>query len=346
MDFTFTEDQLLLRDTASDFLRKEVTTERIRELWETDSGRSDELWRQLSRLGLTSLLVPEDCGGQGLDEVDFILLAQECGYVALPEPVVQTALVAVPLLQAIGGELAARWLPQVAAGTVRVALGSEQNPWVEDAHVAGLILLQQAGEFHALGPGQVQLRPLFSVDPSRKLFEVTPLGSNPVAGAADLGQFALDRGALANAAQCLGLAQRMLDLTVQYTGERQQFGKPIGSFQAVKHLLANVALSLEFAKAPVYRAAYAAARQSRSLTVNVAQAKLAAGDAVQLAARNCMQAHGAMGYTWEADLHIFSKRAWALASGWGDAACHKARLSEFILAPDAPLGAGHTFFNQ
>ncbi|MCY4428014.1 MAG: acyl-CoA dehydrogenase family protein, partial [Halieaceae bacterium] len=90
MDFTFTEEQLLLRDTARDVLRKEVTTERIRALWDTDSGRSDALWAQLAELGLTSLLVPEDCGGQGLDEVDYILLAQECGYVALPEPVVQT----------------------------------------------------------------------------------------------------------------------------------------------------------------------------------------------------------------------------------------------------------------
>ena len=343
MDFTFSEEQYLLRDSTRDFLCNEVTTERLRALWDTDTGRSDQWWAQLAELGLTSLLVPETWGGLGRDEVDFVLLAEECGYVALPEPVVHTALVAVPLLQALGGDLAAQWLPRVAAGQARVAVGSRHNPWVEDAHVADLILLQQGSQWHALTAGQAELRHCPSVDPARKLFVLATPVANPVADDPALDDFVLSRGALANASQCLGLARRMLDLSVAYCGERQQFGKPIGSFQAVKHHLADVALRLEFARAPVYRAACAAAHGLPRLPEAVAHAKLAAAEAADLAAANAIQVHGAMGYTWEADLHIFMKRAWALAGGWGDAGCHKARLEQFILADDAPLGAGNTF---
>ncbi len=343
MDFSFSEEQLQFRQAVRDFLRKEVTPEWLRAHWETESGRSDALWARLAELGLTGFTVPEAANGLGMSELDFILLARECGYVALPEPLSHTALVAVPLLCAIGGELAAEWLPRVASGQARVAVGLEQNSLVEDAHVADLLLLQREGEFHALAPGAVRLRRNESVDPSRRLYEVEIAAPRPVGGAAGLADFALDRGALACAAEALGLAQRMLDLAVAHSSGRQQFGKPIGSFQAVKHPLASVAVRLEYAAAPVYRAAYAAAHRLPGLPVNVSHAKLAACEAASLAARSCIQAHGAMGYTWEADPHIFMKRAWALANTWGDSGFHKARLGEFIFADDAPLGAGNTF---
>lgn len=345
MDFTFSEDQLLFQESVRDFLLNEVTPEKIRELWETDSGRSDKLWGQLTELGLTGLTVPEEFGGLGMNELDFVLLAQECGYVALPEPLVHTALVAVPLLQAIGGKLAAEWLPKIAAGEARVVVGLQQNQLVEDAHVADLILLQQGNDFHALSQQQVELRYNESVDPSRKLFVVEAKQANVVSSDPALIQAVLNRGALANAAQALGLAQRMIDLSVAYTSDRKQFGKPIGSFQAVKHHMANVAVRLEYARAPVYRAAYAAANGLNSLSENVSHAKLAACEAANLAAKNCIQVHGAMGYTWEVDLHIFMKKAWALANSWGDAGFHKARVSDFILGDIAPLGAGNTFLN-
>ncbi len=345
MDFTFSEDQLLFQESVRDFLVNEVTPEKIRELWDTDSGRSDELWGQLSELGLTGLTVPEEHGGLGMNELDFILLAQECGYVALPEPLVHTALVAVPTLNALGGEVAAEWLPKIAAGEARVVVGLEQNQLVEDAHVADLILLQQGSDLHALTQGDVELRHNESVDPSRKLFAVEIKNANVVSIDAAIIDGALQRGALANAAQALGLAQRMIDISVQYTSERNQFGKPIGSFQAVKHHMANVAVQLEYAKAPVHRAAYAAANGLSTLAQNVSHAKLVACDAANLAAKNCIQVHGAMGYTWEVDLHIFMKKAWALANSWGDAGYHKARVADVIFADDALLGAGNTFLN-
>ncbi len=354
MDFTFSEDQLLFRESVHDFLVNEITAETIRELWESATGRSDSLWSQLTEMGLVGMTVPEEFGGLGMSELDFVLLAQECGYVALPEPLVHTVLVAVPLLRDIGGEPAARWLPKIAAGEARLVVGLEENQLVEDAHVADLLLLQRGDCFYALTADQVLLRHHASVDPSRKLYTVAFTEEAGIAAAgtavsndAALVTAALNRGALASAAQALGLTQRMLDLAVQYTGERQQFGKPIGSFQAVKHLMSNVAVRLEYAKAPVYRAAYALAQGLPSASGSVDQytshAKLAACEAANLAAKNCLQVHGAMGYTWEVDLHIFMKKAWALANTWGDSGFHKSRIAQTIFSAGAALGAGNTF---
>ena len=347
MDFTFSEDQLLFQDSVRDFLVNEITPERIRAAWETDSGRDDALWRQLTELGLTGMTVPEEFGGLGMTELDFVLLAQECGYVALPEPLVHTALVAVPLLKDLGGELAAQWLPRVAAGEAKVIVGLEQNLLVEDAHVADLLLLQRGGDWTALTPDQVELRYNESVDPSRNLYAVQIKSEVPAvasgAQAVELAAATLNRGALACAAQALGLAQRMIELSVEYTSERQQFGKAIGSFQAVKHHMANIAVRLEYARAPVHRAAYCIANGEDIAAHAVSHAKLAACEAASLAAKNSIQVHGAMGYTWEVDLHIFMKKAWALANTWGDAGFHKTRVAEHIFADGARLGAGATF---
>jgi len=347
MDFTFTEDQLVFQESVRDFLVKEVTPERIRQSWETDTGREEALWSQLTDLGLTGMTVREEFGGLGMNELDFVLLAQECGYVALPEPLVHTALVAAPMLTDLGGELASIWLPKIAAGTAKVVVGPERNLFVEDAHLADLLLLEQAGRIFALTREQVTLRHNQSVDPSRRLYavefdaDVAPVATGAVA--ANLSFQALSRGALGCAAQALGLAQRMIDLSVTYTGERQQFGRPIGSFQAVKHHMANVAVRLEYAKAPVYRAAYAVARRQKSACRAVSHAKLVACEAANLAAKNSVQVHGAMGYTWEVDLHIFMKKAWALANTWGDAGFHKTRVADYMFSADAQLGATGTF---
>lgn len=348
MDFTFSEDQLLFQDSVRDFLVNEITTDAIRASWETDTGRSDDLWGQLTELGLTGMTVPEEFGGLGMNEVDFVLLAQECGYVALPEPLVHNVLVAVPLINALSDELKAEWLPKIAEGSAKVAVGLTENFLVEDAHVANLLLLQNGDEIHAVDPANVKLTYNQSVDLSRKLFSVewTPSAETCVASGSEgaaLIEGAMNRGALASAAQALGLTQRMIDISVQYTSERFQFGKAIGSFQAVKHHMSNIAVKWEYAKAPVYRAAYAIAHGQTNASLNVSHAKLAACEAADLAAKNCIQVHGAMGYTWEVNLHIFMKKAWALNNTWGDNAFHKNRVAEVIFADDAKIGAGNTF---
>lgn len=349
MDFTFSEDQLLFQQSVRDFLVNEVTPEALRELWDTDTGRSDALWQQLAELGLTGITVPEQHGGLGMSVLDFVLLAQEAGYVALAEPLVHTALVAVPCLLACGDEdLKSEWLPKIASGEARVIVALEANFLVEDAHIADLIIVEREGGVYAIEREHVNLTLNESVDPGRKLFAVEfdvasakLLASD--AQAATIVASAFDHGALGIAAQCLGLAQRMVDMSVQYTSERQQFGVAIGTFQAVKHHMANIAYRLEYARAPVYRAAYALANGLSTASVNTSHAKLAATEVSDLAAKNCMQVHGAMGYTWEVDLHIFMKKAWAYNHAWGDAALHKQRVADFVLADGAALGAGNTF---
>jgi alkylation response protein AidB-like acyl-CoA dehydrogenase len=349
MDFRFSDDQKLFQQTVRDFLTTEITPERIRAGWTTETGRSDALWAQLAELGLTAITVPEEHGGLGMDEVDFVLLAEEIGYVALPEPLIDTVLVGVPLLRDCGNEaLAAEWLPRIAAGEAKLAIGLDCNPLVADAHVADLLLLQRGDELHAVARAEVQLTANESLDPSRRLFRVdwTPSASTRLA-AGDAGRrlldAALNRAALGAAAQSLGLTQRMIDLSVAYTRDRQQFGKVIGSFQAVQHLMANVAVKLEYAKAPVHRAAHDIAHGNARAAVSVSHAKIAASEAALLAARNSIQVHGAMGYTWEVDLHIFAKRAWSLDNAWGDRPHHKLRVADFVLAENAAIGAGATF---
>jgi alkylation response protein AidB-like acyl-CoA dehydrogenase len=152
------------------------------------------------------------------------------------------------------------------------------------------------------------------------LFEVAG-DASPVDGIAA----AFDRGVLGTAAQQCGLADRMLELTVAYVKERQQFGVPVGSFQAVKHHLANARLALEFARPLLYRAAVTLD------PVHVSMAKRKADDAALVTAGVALQCHGAIGYTTEYDLHLFMKRSWALARSWGDAAWHRDRVRRAIL---------------
>jgi alkylation response protein AidB-like acyl-CoA dehydrogenase len=147
---------------------------------------------------------------------------------------------------------------------------------------------------------------------------------------------ALDRGALAVSAQLLGIAQRLVDEAVAYARKREQFGQAIGSFQAIKHMLASVQVKIEFARPLVYRAAVSVARSVPTRAVDVSQAKSAAGDAALLAARTALQVHGAIGYTWEVDLHLWMKRAWALEGAWGSRLWHRRRIASAVLDGDGP----------
>ncbi|SDH70922.1 acyl-CoA dehydrogenase family protein [Pseudomonas panipatensis] len=351
MDFTFNDEQLSFQDSVRAFLTNQVTPERLRELWASDSGRSDELWAQLADLGLTALNVPEEFGGLGLNETDWVLLAQECGYAALAEPLLDSLLVGAPLLAALDDAqrgLKAEWLERIAAGRARLAVGHPDNLLVADAHVADLLLLGSQDEVHAVPRAAVSLTHSVSLDPGRRLYSVswTPSAATLVASgeqARALWAGAFERGALACAAQLLGLAKRMVDLAVDYSFERKQFGKPIGSFQAVKHLMANVAVLIEFAKGPLYRAAQSLAEGHAQAALHVSQARLACAEAAMLAAKNAIQVHGAMGYTWEVDLQLYMKRAWALDKVWGDRALHKARLCRALFEQGLATGAGHTF---
>ncbi len=350
MDFTFTDDQLTFREAVSRFLMIEAAPEMLREIWETDSGRSPDLRKNIAEQGLTALSVPEDCGGLGMDDVAWALMTQELGYYAIPDSLADAAYVAAGLISALPAGTAGRedWLARIAEGSIRIAVDHPVNPLVADAKPADLLLLANGDEVHAVPRAQVEVEANASIDLSRRLGKVSwmPSAATLVAeGEAGRALWALtlNRGALSVAGQLLGLAQRMLDLSVDYVAQRKQFGKPIGSFQAVKHHLADVATQIEFAKPVLYRAAYALAHQETDVDARVSHAKLACGEAAWVAARKGIQVHGAMGYTWEVDLQMFMKRAWALDASWGDRGLHKSRVADAVLADGAALGPGHTF---
>jgi len=348
MDFRHGDDPLLLQATVRDFLAKECTPEAVRAIWESQTGRSSTLWKKLAEIGVTGLLVPEAHGGLGFDETTLVLLLEEAGRAALPEPVIGTSAVAVPLLRELGGALAGDWLPRIAAGEAIVAVGHPVSPFVEDAHVADLLLLARPGALHAVRSADARITEQPANDPGRRIasVEFTPSAATRVAEgerARALLDGALDRGALAAAAAALGACDRMLELAVAYTSQRRQFGKPVGSFQAVKHMLANVKVKLEYARPVVWRAAWSVAHGSPRRSLHVSMAKLAACEAAALGARNALQAHGAIGYTWEQDLHLWMRRAWSLEQAWGRSSFHLGRVRSEVLEGRVPIGPGTTF---
>jgi alkylation response protein AidB-like acyl-CoA dehydrogenase len=333
MRFTFDGDHQLFASTVRDFLAAECTAADVRSAWASATGRSPDRWRKLAALGVCGLTVPESAGGLGRDEIDLVMVLEESGRALLPEPIVETVAVGVPLLIDLGVTAP---LEAVANGESILAVALEGQPFVADAHVAQLLLLQRGDELHAVQPVDVVLTAEPSMDGARRLFDVawTPTDATRLASGASVGaavEAAFDRGALGVSAQLLGISARLIDMTAVYARERQQFGKPIGSFQAVKHLLADALLALELARPVVYRAAWSIARGTASRPVDVSMAKVYASEAGDRAARVALQVHGAMGYTWECDAHLWMKRAWALSASWGDVRFHTGRIKGAVL---------------
>ncbi|MAI80925.1 MAG: acyl-CoA dehydrogenase [Deltaproteobacteria bacterium] len=344
MEFNFSEDQELLCSTVRDFLQAECTPEQIRALWETDTGRSDSFWMRFAEMGVPGLMVPEEAGGLGLDDRDMVLVLEETGRFGLAEPIVSIA-AGVPLLVAIGQEgqpeLAEKWLSEVASGRAKLAIEHPRSPFVSDAHVADLLLLNAGDAIHAVPRAEVKLIAQPANDQSQRLFSVewTPTQATLVAQgetAQRLQEEAFDRGAMACASQQLGVAQQLIDLGAGYAAQRKQFGVAVGSFQAVKHRLANAKVKAEYARSVVYRAAHSVALKTSARSVDVSMAKVAAGEAALFAAKESLQVHGAIGYTYEQDLHIWMKRAWSLDLAFGSGAWHRARIADAVIDQERP----------
>jgi len=337
MRFAFSREQLMFRDTARDLLHRHCPPAAVRAAWTEPSGRVPGLWSRLAEMGIVGLTAPEAHGGLGMSDLDLVLVLEEAGRAAAPEPLLETTAVAAPLLRDAGTPaLRETWLPRIAAGEAVVAIGLLGAPHVAFAAEADLLLLHHGDELHALERGAAELTPQPSVDGSRRLCSIawTPGAATRFAAGEEARRLvarALDRGALAAAAELLGLGRRMLDVTVEYALVRHQFGKPIGSFQAVKHHLANALVRLELARPVVYRAAWSCAHDAAETPLHVSMAKAQASEAALGAARAALQCHGAIGYTVEHDLHLWMKRAWALAAAWGDAAFHRARVGAAVL---------------
>ncbi|MEP6785848.1 MAG: acyl-CoA dehydrogenase [Sphingomonadales bacterium] len=336
MDVTISEDQAKLADTVRDYLTGVHGPAQLRLLDAEPDKRSDDVWRGLVEMGLTALLVPEAQGGLGLSLLDGVLIATELGRAAVAEPVVDTALIAVPLLAQAGGH--EHLLEEIAAGTSKVALQHPVNPWVADLDAAHH-LLSARDDALLLRKRQGTIEMLESVDPLRRLFAcVAPAGE--VVGSADA---LLSHAALMTAAQLVGVAEAMLAISTDYAGTRTQFGQPIGSFQAIKHHLASAAVKIAFARPVLHRAAVALDTGDVHAAIHISHAKLAASDAAWSMSETAIQVHGAMGYTYEVDLHFWMKRAWALSGAWGDRSFHFGRVDAAIIGGTMPIGPGHTF---
>jgi alkylation response protein AidB-like acyl-CoA dehydrogenase len=337
MRFAFTEDQLLFKDTVADLLAKECPPEAVRWAWADGTGRRPELWAALAEMGVVGLTTPEAHGGLGMDELDLLPLLTEAGRVAFPGPLLETTAVVAPLLaENAPAAVAERWLPGIASGEVVATVQLAGQPFVTDAHVADVLVVQHDDRIYAVPGDALRLTPQPSVDGARRLFSVDFDAADAelvVSGEAGwmAANHAFDRGAVAAAALLVGLAEQMIAMTVEYVKERTQFGVPIGSFQAVKHHLADAELKVSFARPVVWNAGYTLARGRADVERDVSMAKCFASDAAELVARKALQCHGAIGYTTEHDLHFWLKRTWALSAAWGDAAWHRRRVAHLLL---------------
>lgn len=316
MRFAFTEDQLLFAEGLRDMLSKECPPSRVRAVWDDGSGHDPALWAQLAEMGVLSMLVPESAGGMGGTEVDLVLLLEELGRAAVPGPVLETAAVVAPVL---GAEIASGEVVATAA----IGPDGGRAPYVPHAQVADVVLVP-GGIVRTAG---ATLTDVEGIDGGRRLYEV----AGPVEAFEYDEALAFDRGALAAAAYLVGLSTWMIDTAAEYARQREQYGRPIGVNQAVKHLLADALLKVEFAKPALYRAAWSASVGEPTRPRDVSMAKAFASDAAYRATRSSMQVHGAIGYTWEADLQLWMKKAWALQRAWGDATFHRRRVAAAVL---------------
>jgi alkylation response protein AidB-like acyl-CoA dehydrogenase len=334
MDFRLTDDQTVLVEGVRDWLSGVHGPDVLRALDESPSRRSPEIAQGLIEMGLPGLLASADNGGLGLGTVDAALIAVEIGRAGLAEPLVDGALVALPILAAAGKD---DLVAAIASGEAKVALQHPANLWIADLEGA-THLLGVDGDRLLIGAAPAA-EAADSVDPLRRLSAPVAAAGEAIDGTPDA---LLDHAALMSAAQALGAAYAMLDQAVEYANTRQQFGQPIGSFQAIKHHCATASVAIEFARPVVLRAAYALEHGEPNASVHVSHAKLAACDAACTAAETAIQVHGAMGYTYEVNLHFWMKRAWALAGGWGDRAFHLARI-ETAITGSMPIGPAATF---
>lgn len=333
MRFAFTDDQLAFAAAARDLFAAESAPAQVRSVWESGTGRVPGLWRRLVDMGVVGMCASEASGGLGLGFVDLVGVLHEAGRAAVPDPVSAVAAVAVPACVEAGRD---DLVASLVAGDVTVALGLRPDELVAGADAADLLLLERDGRLHLVARAEVEVEPVETVDHARPVGRVTfaPGADSALDASADV---ARDRAAVAVAAELCGLADTMVEMTVAYVGERRQFGVPIGSFQAVKHRLADALTAVEFAKPLVWRAAIALDGADDADHVDHARAglhasaaKAAASAAALTVAGHALQCHGAIGYTVEHDLHLFMKRAWALAAAHGDARWHRRRIAGML----------------
>jgi alkylation response protein AidB-like acyl-CoA dehydrogenase len=361
VDFGLSEEQELLKDTLRRFLTDRCPTTRVREVMESDRGHDEALWGGLAELGVFALAVPEAHGGLGRELLDVALVAEELGYAATPGPFLGHAMATAALIECSGegpgAEAAARWLPLIASGEAigSVAVGEDGGRWcaaeletradagslqggkplVAYAGVADFIIVAArdddgAGLWLVEGgaPG-LSVAPLRGSDMTRRLDAIVLDGTPALrlGGEAALAR-TVDAGLILVAADAFGGGSRCVEMTRDYALEREQFGQPIGAFQAVKHQLADMAAELEPMLSFYWYAAHAFDHIRDEAPRHAAMAKAHLSDVFDSIVRHATELHGGIGFTWEFDLHLWFRRAIFDRSYLGDAAYHRARAAD------------------
>ena len=325
MNFDFSDDQQAIKRTAKDFLADRFKPERVRELAEAGEY-ADDAWTEMCELGWPGIFVPEVHGGQELGTLELIILMEELGYALAPVPFLSSAAAGLALLHAGSDEQRSEWLPGLASGETRGAVGvvrAGAAELVPDAGEADAIVLID-GDRATLVTAPDGLEQLDTIDSTRRFFRLAANGGEELPG--DPAP-ALDRIAAALAAELTGVAQRAMEMAVDYARERKQFDRPIGAYQAVSHRCAEMLLQVEGARSATYYAGWTADAEPEALPLAASMAKAWASDAGWKVTADSLQVHGGIGFTWEHDLHFFLKRAKVDGVLFGSAREHRERVA-------------------
>jgi alkylation response protein AidB-like acyl-CoA dehydrogenase len=367
--FDLNDEQQQIKRTANEFLASRYKPERIRNLIDTELGFEESDWQEMAELGWPGLALPEDHGGQGLGIVELAVVFEEMGYALATTPLLSNTVAGLALALLGSEDQKAEFLAPLAAGERRgtpalfdagspatigdfrmeprqsdggVVLDGEKVLVLDAAAADFLIVATADGKRHIVeadGPG-VSIEREDSIDPTRRFYsvrldevEVPVAHTLPAEG--DEYFRVLERVCVALAAEQTGIAQRTLEMAVEYAKERQQFGRPIGSYQAVSHRCAQMLLETESARSATYYAAWAADASPEDLPLAASMAKAYASDAGWRVAGESLQVHGGIGFTWEHDLHLWLKRARVDSAMFGDPHWHRERVAGLILAQAA-----------
>ena len=330
MDFGLTDDQREIQRTARSLLAERARPDRVRE--HAEARTTDlELWRELCELGWPGIAVAEEHGGGGLGRIELSILCEELGRALAPVPFLPTAMAATMIEHAGSPEQRERWLPGLASGESFGALGSANDGAAELVVGAGeadvIVLVEDDGRARLVAAADAEVDPLEAIDPTRSAARVRAQGGDELPGEVAGG---VDRCLVAISSELVGVCDRALEMTVAYVKDRKQFGVPVGAFQAVSHRCAQMLLDTEKARSATAFAAWSADADPDGLPAAAAMAKAAASDAGREVTASAIQAHGGIGFTWEADVHWLYKRAQLNAAMLGGGARQRAHLAAIL----------------
>jgi alkylation response protein AidB-like acyl-CoA dehydrogenase len=334
MDFAFSEEQEMLRKQARRYLDDAFSPERVAELAESDPGWDRDSWKQVAELGWLGLSVPEDAGGAGMGFLEEAVILEETGYALFPGPFFSTVVLAQPALQ-----FAPEHLKEVIAGD-RTATLVGNNGLTPDADAAEFFVFASEGGEPSLvvaSRDEVEIEPLSTMDRTRRYGRVSlgPSQGQSLVEGADAAEVVRQirlRGLAGLAVESVGVAQKVLDLSQEHTKERAQFDKPIGSFQAVSHQVADTYVGVELARSLAYWAVWCVAESDPQAPQAAAAAKATAAEVAVEACERSIQVHGGIGFTWEHVLHRYYKRAQWIESFGGYPAAHRAEVADLLLS--------------